>query len=458
MNESADKRSGWSLRLRVLVAGAVVVALFAGLTGLAAERAFRGSVEALVRERLLARIYMLMSAVDVDELGALIMPAGLPEPQLALPGSGAYAAITTVEGELLWRSDSSLGVEIPYTITRSPGDYRLNEALPSDSERLQTLAYPVFWELDGDREPVFIFQAAESRAAVDAELDAFREILWRWLGGGAIALLIMQAGVLIWSLAPVRRIAEEVGEIETGSRQSLGGGYPRELGPLTEGLNALIGGREARLRRYRNTLADLAHSLKTPLAVLRVEQAAGREGASPKSLNEQLERMEQTIEYHVQRAAISGRSPLAAPVAVRPAALRVIDSLKKIYQGKSLQFECEIDDQVEFAGDPGDLAELLGNLGDNACKWGRSRVRFAAHQESGPDQRPRLHLSIEDDGPGIPDELREAVLQRGVRADSRLPGQGIGLAVVRETVEEIYSGTLQIDVGELGGMRLRLLI
>jgi two-component system sensor histidine kinase PhoQ len=453
MTDDRRTSAGWSLRLRVLLGGAVVVALFAGLTGLAAERAFRDSVEEMSRERLLARIYMLMGAVEIDGAGALSMPVQLPEPRLALPASGSYAAVATAAGDTLWRSDSSVGLEIAYGSAPGPGAAPVDATAPGDDGILQTLSYPVFWELDDGAEQVFIFQAAESRAAVEGEVAAFRETLWRWLGGGAIALLVMQAGVLIWSLAPVQRVAEEVSDIESGRRSALGGGYPRELRRLTDGLNALIGGREARLRRYRNTLSDLAHSLKTPLAVLRATQ-----GEASREVDEQLDRMQQTIDYHVQRAAMTGHNPLAAPVPVRPAAQRLIDSLQKIYHDKGLAIDCDIAAGVVFAGDPGDLAELLGNLGDNACKWSRSRVRFAAANEPGPGERRRLHLCVEDDGPGIPDELREAVLRRGVRADTRLPGQGIGLAVVRETVEQIYGGSVEIDVGELGGTRVRIVV
>ncbi|UCG71565.1 MAG: hypothetical protein JSV45_09870 [Chromatiales bacterium] len=456
MTDVEGKRPGWSLRLRVLLAGAVVVALFAGLTGLAAERAFRASVEEMGRARLQSRIYMLMGAVNVDEAGAPTVPVALPEPRLSIPGSGSYAAIAAVGGELLWQSDSSLGVQVQYGVEHSSDDAGLSPVMPDDRDPLQTIAYPVFWELDNGEEQIFIFQAAESRAAMEAEVAAFREILWRWLGGGAIALLVMQAGVLIWSLSPVQRVAREVGEIETGNRGALGSDYPRELRRLTDGLNALIGGREARLRRYRNTLSDLAHSLKTPLAVLRATQG-DEKGAASTEVNEQLDRMQQTIDYHVQRAAMSGHSPLAAPVPVRPAAERLINSLQKIYHDKGLTIDCDIPESIVFAGDLGDLAELLGNLGDNACKWARARVRFQAANEPGPGERRRLHLSVEDDGPGIPDDLREAVLQRGMRADSRVPGTGIGLAVVRETVEEIYGGSVQIDVGDLGGTRVRLI-
>jgi len=134
----------------------------------------------------------------------------------------------------------------------------------------------------------------------------------------------------------------------------------------------------------------------------------------------------------------------------------VIDSLQKIYHDKALRLDCDIADDVVFAGDPGDLAELLGNLGDDACKWAQSRVRFSAFNASGRGGRSRLHLSVDDDGPGIPADLREAVLKRGVRADNRRAGQGIGLAVVRETVGEICGGSVQGDASELGGARVQL--
>jgi two-component system sensor histidine kinase PhoQ len=201
MTDDRRASAGWSLRLRVLLGGAVVVALFAGLTGLAAERAFRDSVEEMSRERLLARIYMLMGAVEIDGAGALSMPVQLPEPRLALPASGSYAAVATAAGDTLWRSDSSVGLEIAYGSAPGPGAAPVDATAPGDDGILQTLSYPVFWELDDGAEQVFIFQAAESRAAVEGEVAAFRETLWRWLGGGAIALLVMQAGVLIWSLA-----------------------------------------------------------------------------------------------------------------------------------------------------------------------------------------------------------------------------------------------------------------
>jgi len=445
----------WSLRRRVLFSGGVVVALFVILTAIAAERAFRDSLEQLGRDRLLARVYLLMSSVSIDSEGGVSMPVTLPEPRLAVPGSGSYASISSVEGEALWSSDSSVGLEIPYARTGNPGRARLQEAAPGAGGQLQTLSYPVYWELDGGDENIFIFQVAESRGVLEAEVGAFRWTLWRWLGGGALLLLMLQAGALIWSLRPVRRVAAEVRDIEAGKRDSLGSSYPQELAGLTDGLNALIAGREARLRRYRNTLSDLAHSLKTPLAVLRATQDNNQPG-TPNEINAQLDRMQQSIDYYVQRAAVTGRLPLAKPIPVAAEARRVVDSLRKIYHEKSLQFDVEIADDVVFAGDPGDLSELLGNLGDNACKWARTRLRINAENEPGSGDQPRLRLGVEDDGPGIPEDLRDAVLKRGVRADTQRSGQGIGLAVVRETVEDIYGGSVQVGASELGGARVEL--
>lgn len=455
MSAAAHPSRGWSLRRRVLFSGGVVVALFVILTAIAAERAFRDSLEQLGRERLLARVYLLMSSVSIDAAGGVSMPVTLPEPRLAVPGSGSYATISSVEGEALWSSDSSVGLAIPYAQTGNPGRAQLQEAAPGAGGQLQTLSYPVYWELDSGDERIYIFQVAESRGVLEAEVGAFRWTLWRWLGGGALLLLVLQAGALIWSLRPVRQVADEVRAIEAGTRDTLGGDYPEELTGLTDGLNALISGREARLRRYRNTLSDLAHSLKTPLAVLRATQDDGRPGARAE-IGEQLDRMQQSIDYHVQRAAVTGRSPLAKPVPVATEARRVIDSLKKIYHEKALRFDLEIADDVAFAGDPADLAELLGNLGDNACKWAREQVRISATNEPGGGDQPRLYLDVEDDGPGIPEDLREAVLKRGVRADTQRSGQGIGLAVVRETVEDIYGGSVQVGASQLGGALLRL--
>ncbi len=448
------ERADWSLARRVLLGGGLVVITCVGLIGLSVDRAFENSVEELVQERLLARVYMLMGATSITDDGRLELPAQLPEERLATPGSGAYAAITDEDGTLLWRSASSVGQNVSYPGPAERGLPQLNKARDSSGTLLQGLSYPVYWELPSGKDRLLSFQVAESRTLVESQTVAFRRTLTWWLAAGAASLLVVMAGVLLWSLAPVRSIAKEVRLVEAGELDGFNQQYPVELRPLTDSLNALISSREKRIQRYRHALSDLAHSLKTPLAVLR---AGGNDSSSaPPGTNAQLQRMEETIEYHLQRAAITGRMPLAAPVAVAPAALAIVDSLKKIYAEKQLTFITEIDSQVRFPGAAGDLSELLGNLADNACKWANSRVRLRAVNDA--SQHSGFRLDIDDDGPGIPAEMRQQVISRGVRADSENPGQGIGLAVVVETVTEMYQGTVAIDTSDLGGTRITVSI
>jgi two-component system sensor histidine kinase PhoQ len=253
-------------------------------------------------------------------------------------------------------------------------------------------------------------------------------------------------------------VAREIEEIETGEREALAGDYPRELEGLTGNLNALIRSGRARLQRYRDSLSDLAHSLKTPLAVLRSSTGEVPE-QTREVIREQVDRMDQTIEYQLQRAATSGRSALATPVEVAPVAERIGRTLNKVYADKSLSLALEVGDEAVFVGDPGDLTELIGNLMDNACKWARRAVRLRVRNTDDEDpSRSRLVIEVEDDGPGIAEGQRAKVLERGVRADSLVPGQGIGLAVVREMVEEVYGGQVEITDSELGGALVRLTV
>jgi len=446
-----------SLNARLLVAATLVLGAFLGLTGLTLDQAFRQSVLENSRERLQTDIYLLLSAADPDERGSLALPEALPEPKLSSPGSGLYAEVRTGEGDEVWASASSVGMAVPYPEPEQPGVPAFVETLAADGSSVLALSYAVTWELGRGEERGYVFSVAESRAGPDAQVAAFRRDLWVWLGVAAGVLLAAQAIVLTWSLAPLRRVAREVREIESGERRELEGEYPRELRLLTQNLNALIRASRTQLERYRHSLADLAHSLKTPLAVLRTSAEDERSQALAGVVIDQVSRMDQTVDYQLQRAAASGRTVLATPVDVADVAERLMDSLQKVYADKSPWLELRVEEDTLFMGDPGDLTEILGNLADNACKWCRKRVEVRArNQEQAEGHRPRLVIEVEDDGPGIPEERRAEVLKRGIRADELVPGQGIGLAVVREIVEEVYKGSVAIAEGELGGTLVRV--
>jgi two-component system sensor histidine kinase PhoQ len=299
------------------------------------------------------------------------------------------------------------------------------------------------------------FSIAASLSPYEEQLWDFRQQMLGWFSGLMLLLLVTLALLLRWGLSPVRRLEREIHEVEEGRAEALSGGYPRELAGVATNLNALLVGERKRVARYRDTLGNLAHSLKTPLAVMR--STLSTEPAPLKeTLGTEIDRMTGIIEHQLKRAAASGGALLGqAPVEIVPLAGELRTTLLKVYAHKDLAIELAVDPGSQFVGDRGDLLELLGNLVDNACKWCRSQVRVTVSADENAETRQRLRILVEDDGPGISEENRARVLQRGVRTDETVPGHGLGLAMVRDTVE-MYGGSLKIDTSLLGGARVSM--
>lgn len=445
-----------SLSGRLLTAASVVLAAFLGLTGLSLDQAFRDSLQAAVQDRLQAQVYMLLGAAELDGLGRLTLPQALPEARFSTPDSGLYADVMDGQGALIWHSPSLLGLALPFfPALRDPGETAFAPLDSSDGTPLFMLAFTVNWEVAPNQYRLLTFRVAEAQWNYRDQLWSFRRGLWGWLLGATVVLLAVQGMILRWSLKPLRRVAAEVTDIEAGRRAGLSSDYPEELQPLTTNLNALLGHSRAHLERYRHALADLAHSLKTPLAVLRGTLDNGASSAELRqTLGEQVERMNRTVDYQLQRAAASGRIALSAPLPVMPVARKILDSLAKVYAERAPRLRYEIDPATVFYGDEGDLMEILGNLADNACKWCQRQVVVRAHPADHGGRR-ELVIEVEDDGPGIPEGQAPLLLGRGQRADPSVAGHGIGLAVVRDLVEEVYYGRLDIDRSTLGGARVR---
>lgn len=445
-----------SLRGRLLVAASVVLAAFLGLTGLTLDGAFRDSALSSVQSRLQAQVYILLGAADMDPFKRLVLPQTLTEARLSMPDSGLYADVMDSQGNLVWRSPSLLGLALPFfPAVRNAGETQFATLELSNGAPLFVLAFTVNWETTPNQYQTYTFRVAETQWEYLDQLWSFRRSLWGWLLVATVLLLAGQGLTLHWGLKPLRRVAAEVKHIETGQQTELSGDYPEELALLTANLNALLKQSRAHLERYRHALADLAHSLKTPLAVLR----GTLENRVPpnelqQTLREQLERMNRTVDYQLQRAAASGRIALTKPLSVAPVARKIQDSLAKVYASRALLLSSDVSPKTVFYGDEGDLLEILGNLADNACKWCQRQVVMRAYPvEHG--ERKELIVEVEDDGPGIPLDQAPVLLGRGQRADPTVDGHGIGLAVVRDLVEEVYYGKLEIGRGVLGGALVR---
>ncbi len=445
-----------SLNARLLIAASGVLTAFLGLTGLSLDRAFRDSAQAAVEDRLQTQVFMLLGAANLYAFNRLILPQVLPEARFSTPDSGLYADVMDSRGNLVWRSPSLLGFALPFfPAIRNPGDTQFAPLKASSGAPLFVLAFTVSWEISRNQYQIYTFRVAESRQEFTDQVWSFRRGLWGWLLASTAVLLMAQGLILRWSLKPLRQVAAEIEAIETGERARLSSSYPEELQPLTANLNALLGQSHTHLERYRDALGDLAHSLKTPLAVLRGALEHDASSADLRqTLSEQVERMNRTVDYQLQRAAAAGRIALSAPLPVAPVARKILDSLAKVYADRAPQLSAEVDAATMFYGDEGDLLEILGNLADNACKWCRRQVVVRAWSIH-IDGRSELVVEVEDDGTGIAPEQAPLLLNRGQRADPTVAGHGIGLAVVRNLVEEVYFGQLEIGRGALGGARVR---
>ncbi len=301
-----------------------------------------------------------------------------------------------------------------------------------------------------DAEAPLLYAVAGDRAEISAQKRRFDRLLSVALGGlflGLLGALLLQVRI---ALLPLRRIEAGLAAIRAGSARRLRGRLPAELQALALELNALLDHNEALIERARTHVGNLAHGLKTPLAVLHNE-AERSESALATLVGRQVAQMRRLVDHHLARArAMATGGVLGARTDVLPVLGDLARTLERIHAGKALAIEVDCPPGLAFRGARQDLEEMLGNLLDNACKWAAHRVRVEAER-----QARRLRLTIDDDGPGLPAERRAEVLERGRRLDEQVPGSGLGLAIVAD-IALLYGGRIALDAAPAGGLRVDL--
>lgn len=450
-----------SLRSRQVWAASLGLIAFLALAGFALDHAFQNVALSGLRERL--HSYALAYAnSDFARDGSVIPPWDPPDPRFRRPGSGLYAQIVLETSR--WESDSAQGPRLPRGPMLAAGVREFDCPLPM--MRInggQGMVYRYGYGLalsreDGSEEIPYTVYILEDASTLARQVATFRAALWGYLGGAGAVLLLLQTLVLRWSLRPLRDVIDELKRVQAGTAAGMSEAHPRELEPLTESINAFIQSERESLERQRNTMADLAHSLKTPLAVLRTRlDSDGDETGLREEVDAQVRRMNDLVSYQLARAARSGHALYAAPIEIEPYAEQIVVGLEKVYAARGVLCEFEIAPTARFHGEIGDLQELLGNLLENAFKWARSRVLLTV-TEAAPvaGRRPGVRIVVEDDGSGIADDKITRVLQRGVRGDERVQGHGIGLAIVQDIIRA-YRGQLHVSrSAERGGARFEV--
>lgn len=446
-------RRFFGLQGRLLLITALVLGTCLGAVGWVQDRTFKATVRAGAEEQLRAVAYGLLSAAE-DEANELAFSAELGEPRLAQPDSGLYAYVERARDGIVWRSPSSvvsagdIGERSPLGRRPAPGESAFGVADTRSGPSRFALAYTVIWEdLDGAE---LTFWVLTDQAPFRRERMEFRRNTALGLLSAAIVFVVIQVAAVRWGLAPVRRMASRLRSLEAGRRGDIGDDYPRELSGLARNLNRFIAYEKANRDRYRRAMDDLAHSLKTPLAVMK---NAMREinGSSAGVMNDQIERMGTTVTHQLSRAAAVRSVVPAQAVPVSPVAARIGHALERAYTEKAVDLEL-VDAPLAVRVDERDLLEMLGNVIENAFKYTRKCVRISVRPADA-----RVAILIEDDGDGIAPADRRRVLKRGARADTESAGHGIGLAVALE-LAEAYQGTLELGDSELGGALVRLVL
>lgn len=444
-----------SLQARLLWASFILLPLVIAAAAVALQRSFYDSLVTSEQSQAQLQVYLILSAVELVDHQP-VLPELLPEPGFMRPDSGVYGYMSNPNGEVLWRSLSAqfLANEIAEKSLKGrypdPGQMHFRYLRQQGYFLMQ---YPVVWESpEGDLD--FMVSVLRSDLSVGEQMLAFKTRLWGWLSGVFLLALFVQYVIMRWGLKPLHQLADDLNRIEKGEAEGLTGVYPLEVQAVTDNLNQLIKSERQQRERYRNTLADLAHSLKTPLAVIAGASNEKLDNQAYKQLiDEQAQRMGQIVQYQLSRSVKSQSRLLVKPIKISPVVQRIGGVLLKVYAEKQIQFENQVSEAAEFQGDESDLMELLGNLMENACKYGKRRVRVTSYTT-----RNGVLLMIEDDGNGILPEESRVILERGKRMDTSTSGQGIGLAVTVDILSS-YGGALEADNSpELGGARFRMMI
>ncbi|SEK83379.1 two-component system, OmpR family, sensor histidine kinase PhoQ [Colwellia chukchiensis] len=415
------------------------------IVGIIISNAFEKHMIASIKNELSAYSYAILAIIEVED-DSLIMPEQLLETQFNVSQSGLYALLTS-------HHDSNSQANLNNSLKNINTLWRSQSVLTPWSE--QALQYPklgrsAFYQAEQDAQLHFIYSLSVSYGSesqpftmtlhiikqqddLTEVMRAFHQQLILGLASLMLVLLFIQYLWSLWTLKPLKTLGDELSNVEQGKADRLKQSYPLELNQLTEQLNLLLSAEQKQRQRYRNALSDLAHSLKTPLAVLQTQA-----NLSPLT-QQQLSTINAIIEHQLRKAQSAGQSSWYLGVAIAPLVSKLLNSLEKIYQDKALNFKVNIAANLNFKGDEADFLEILGNILDNACKAAKKQLQLDIYQ-----QDKQLLITVQDDGIGIDPAKSAAIMQRGTRADTYQQGHGIGLAIVRDLVES-YQGSIAIS-------------
>ncbi|MCV6626992.1 MAG: ATP-binding protein [Cellvibrionaceae bacterium] len=438
---------------RLFFVSFIVLGLIALALGFGLGKAYSLNQEALILERLKLITYSLMGQAD-NLNGQIQLPRQLDDERFNQPGSRLLAQVNDDQGQLAWGSLSLAQhrLQLPQP---GAGQWLFGLAVDQAGQNYYSLSYSTSWPDQQGRHSDFVFSVLE-------QADQYQQRQHRVFGliaGGAavvlLGLLSLQWLIVKLSLKPLQQLSGDIQSLNLGQRQKLQSNYSSDLNPMALDLNLMIDNERRQRQRYHDRMADLSHSLKTPLSVLRGLSHEAEEDLIDKTqlhrgINKQLRRMRDIVDYQLQRAVTGNQQASFVAIALEAEVAAIIKALNKVYIDKGINCQMSVEPGLSVYADEQDMAEIIGNLCDNAFKYGRQQVFVSAWQD-----KQAWYFSVADDGPGIPASEREHIFKRGVRLDSQAEGQGFGLALVREILAS-YQAELSVDESEWQGAKLQI--
>jgi signal transduction histidine kinase len=439
-----------SLRFRLLAGAALWIATALALSGVALDALFRRHVDNQFVTRMTGQVEEMVAVVRLGADGRPKLARPLSDPLFRRPYSGLYWQVQDTVG-IAARSRSlwDTALELP---TDPLADGALHRHRIDGPAGQKLIAFERAVLLPDASQPLRLVVATDERT-VTALTRSFAAILAWSLSVLAVGLIAAAAAQVLGGLRPLGRLRRALSVIRAGGAERLDGRYPDEIQPLVDDLNTVLAHNQSMLARARREAGDLAHSLKTPLAVMANEAgalAARGETEPGERIRQQTALMRERIDYHLARARMAGTTALSGTATpVTPVLDAIARTMRQIHRELALDIAvAPVTAAVRVERQ--DLEEMIGNLADNACKWARGRVALG-----GEAAGTRVTILIDDDGPGLAADQRDRAFGRGVRLDERTPGSGLGLAIVRELAERC-GGTVALENSPLGGLRARL--
>lgn len=449
-----------SLALRLLVINGIWTAAALLVTGLILTSLFRANAENNFQSVLLAHAYNVMGAVERDESGALIGSPNLGDARFQAPLSGWYwsVALAAAPKKPLLFSQSITGEDLTVpSADERPFNETFQRSYDTTDEAGQSVQRLEAQLFVGESDELVQVTVAGNRSGLAETINTFNQSLATAFALFGIGSVLANYFVIRFGLRPLKRARRDLAFVRNGEAEQLEGEYPVEIAPLVQEINGLIEANMSVMTRARTQVGNLAHALKTPLAVILNEtRSPGKRHAD--TVGEQANMMQLQIQTYLDRARIGAqRGGVTARTPVQPVVERLLRVMKRLSPDLEFKQEGEALSSV-FQGEEQDLEEVLGNLLENASRFAKKAITLSV--ESGGmsrRNRPLIEVSISDDGPGLSPEQRTSALQRGKRLDESKPGSGLGLSIVKDICEE-YGGDIQLSKSPAGGLKVAVFL